>query len=444
MAQLEEQKKELDRITQLLEKRNIELAEMKEKHTKELQELDHIAKTLVRRDMILSETRLKREEELKELEKRTKELEHARKVLIDMLKEAKEAQRKIEEEKNKTKATLNSLTDGLIIFDKNERILFVNPKAEKVLNIKEKEVFNKKIRDISDCPSLSKFYETLGRKIEWTGRRYDLVLGAQTKRFFQVSVTPATIEKEAFGMIVILHDITREKEIDRMKTEFVSIAAHQLRTPLSAIKWTLRMLLDGDAGKVSVDQIDLLNKGYQSNERMIVLINDLLNISRIEEGRFIQDLSLQSLDKIIDNTISSLSGLIKKNKINLIFKKPNKQLPKIKVDKEKIELVIQNLLSNAVSYTQKGGNVTVEMKYDNMNIEVMVKDTGIGIPIEQQNRIFTKFFRADNAVLSETEGTGLGLFMCKNIIEAHGGKIWFESKQGQGSVFDFILPVNNQ
>jgi PAS domain S-box-containing protein len=372
---------------------------------------------------------------------RTKDLEDARKALINMLKDAEEARKRVEEEKSKTRAVLISLTDGLIVFDKEKRITLVNPQAEKILGLKEEQVLNKRIDRIVGFPNLTKLYQVLGREIRWTGQRYELVLEKPLRRFFQVSITPVAVQRELVGLMVILHDITREREIDRMKTEFVSIAAHQLRTPLSAIKWTLRMILDGDVGKISKEQAELLEKGYQSNERMITLINDLLNVARIEEGRFVYNPTPQSLEEIIKKTIDALSGIIEKKKLKLVFKKPKEPLPKVRVDKEKIGLVIQNLLDNAIRFNKPGGKVTVSINYDKINIRIMIQDTGIGIPDSQQDQIFSKFFRADNAVKSETEGTGLGLFICKNIIEAHGGKIWFESKEGQGTTFWFTLPL---
>lgn len=378
----------------------------------------------------------------KKIRQKTEELEIARKALVNVLEDAEEAKKGFEEEKNKTRAALVSFIDGLIVFDKNEKITLVNPEAERILGLKEKQVVNKKINQISNFPNLVQLYQALGRKIEWTGQKYELILEKPFKRFFQVLVTPVAVKKEVVGMMVILHDITRDKEIDRLKTEFVSIAAHQLRTPLSAIKWTLRMILDGDVGKISEKQADLLEKGYQSNERMITLINDLLNVARIEEGRFIYNLAPRSLEKIIQGIIDASKQSIKDKKLKIVFNKPKKPLPKVEVDEEKIRLLIQNLLDNAIRFNKPGGQVTVLIKCDKMNIEVMIKDTGIGIPNSQQNRIFTKFFRADNAIISETEGTGLGLFICKNIIEAHGGKIWFESKEGQGVTFWFTLPVS--
>ena len=243
-----------------------------------------------------------------------------------------------------------------------------------------------------------------------------------------------TTEKEKLGKLVILHDITREKIVEKMKTEFVSLAAHQLRTPLSAIKWTLRILLDGDLG-------DFLEKTYQSNERMISLINDLLDVTRIEEGRYLSKLTLVNIEEVINLVVNSYKDEIKRRKIKFEFKKPEEKMPQIMVDVEKMGLVVQNLLDNAVHYTRPGGEVIISLNRGAKDIEFSIKDTGTGIPEEQQERIFTKFFRGTNAIKMEAEGSGLGLFIAKNIIDAHNGKIWFESKQGEGTTFYFNIPI---
>jgi signal transduction histidine kinase len=239
---------------------------------------------------------------------------------------------------------------------------------------------------------------------------------------------------------MILHDVTREKAIERMKTEFVSISAHQLRTPLSAIKWTLKMFLDGDLGELTKEQREFLEKTYKSNERMINLINDLLNVTRIEEGRYLYRPVLADIVPICQSVIDSYREEIEKKNLKFEFKKP-KELPKVRVDIEKISLAIQNLLENAIRYNREGGEIEIVLKEKEKEIEFSIRDTGIGIPKDQQNRVFTKFFRAPNAMRMETEGSGLGLFITKNIIEAHGGKIWFKSEEGKGTTFYFTLPA---
>ena len=231
------------------------------------------------------------------------------------------------------------------------------------------------------------------------------------------------------------------KKGDKAKSEFVSIASHQLRTPLSAIKWILHMFLDNDLGEITLEQRDLLEKAYKSNERMIALVRDLLNVARIEEGRYLYKPTLTEIENIVEEAISLSMQEVKRKKIKLEFQKPKKRMPRAKIDVEKIKLVVQNLLDNAINYTLPGGRVTISLKYAKKEIEFKIQDTGIGIPKDQQYRIFTKFFRGANVMKIETEGSGLGLFIVKNIIKAHNGKIGFESEENKGSTFWFTLPI---
>jgi len=259
----------------------------------------------------------------------------------------------------------------------------------------------------------------------------------------EVSTIPMMRKEEKLGTLIILHDITRERMIERMKTEFVSISAHQLRTPLSAVKWTLKMILEGDLGKISKEQRTFLEKTYLSNERMINLINDLLNISRIEEGRFLYKIQKYDIVKLLERTIASLKEVALRKKLDFKFFKPEKRIPDAEVDIEKISLVFQNMIENAIHYTSPGGKVYVNIEYSPAEKKILffVKDSGIGISKNQRARVFSKFFRGSNAIKLETEGTGLGLFIAKNIIEAHGGKIWFKSQENKGTTFYFSLPI---
>jgi signal transduction histidine kinase len=239
----------------------------------------------------------------------------------------------------------------------------------------------------------------------------------------------------------LAEEIKRAKELDRMKSEFISIAAHQLRTPLSAVKWTLKMVIDGDLGSLTSEQKTFLMQGYQSNERTIRLVNDFLNVARIEEGRFGLEFSPHKLEDLIDNLLQEFSHVIKEKKIKLTFAKPRENLPQANIDPAKMRLAIQNLIDNAIKYTPEKGEVTITIKYSKLNLEVSIKDSGIGIPKSQQARLFTKFFRSENAIKNQVDGTGLGLFIVKNIIEKHGGKIWVESEENKGAIFSFIVPV---
>jgi len=235
----------------------------------------------------------------------------------------------------------------------------------------------------------------------------------------------------------------RLRVLDQMKSEFVSIAAHQLRTPLSAVKWALQMVLDGDAGELSMEQANLLKKGYANNERMITLVDGLLNVHRIETGKQIYTFQKAQIEDAIANAIEVASHSLNKRDIRIIFDRPETLLPRIVIDEEKIRSVIEGLLDNALKYMEKGF-ITVGVEDITTGIEIRVQDTGIGIPENEAPRIFSKFFRGSNAVKLSTEGSGLGLFIAKSIIERHQGTIHFVSKPGDGTTFFIRLPFTQK
>lgn len=362
-------------------------------------------------------------------------------ALLNILEDIEEARARAVEEKNKTLAIITNFTDGLLVFDKENKLLLINPVAEKFLALESAGVINKSLFGIVGVPRLKLIMEplkNLNKKIfrEEIQINKDLTL--------ELSTVPISREREAIGTLVILHDITREKLVEQMKTEFVSLAAHQLRTPLSAIKWTLRMILDGDLGKTTEEQRDFLEKTYSSNERMIDLINDLLNVTRIEEGRYLYGLTFFQFEELLEEIMNNYKSEIKRKDINFEIEKPEKKMPMIRADMEKIELAVSNLLDNAVRYTPSGGKIKIVLSHDKEKINFSIKDSGIGVPGDQQKRLFTKFFRGANAIRIETEGSGLGLFIAKNVVEAHGGKIGFESEENKGSTFHFDLPIKSK
>lgn len=370
---------------------------------------------------------------------KTKDLEKSRKALVNILEDVDEARQKAEEEKNKTISIIANFADGLLIFDQKNNIFLVNPRAEEFIGLKGEELTGKSISSLAKNAFFGELAKTTSPKLENIFReevkiRDNLVL--------EITTVPVIEQEQKIGMMLILHDVTREKMTEKMKTEFVSLSAHQLRTPLSAIKWTLRMLLDEDMGKISKKQRDFIERTYVSNERMISLINELLNITRIEEGRYLFKVSPCDIMPVIEGVIKIYKEDVAKGKdLKIEFVKLAPKVPKIMADVEKIQLAFQNILDNSVKYNKIGGKITVSLGYENNELKISVQDQGIGIPKEQQERVFTKFFRASNAMVKDTEGSGLGLFITKNIIEAHGGKIWLESEEGKGSTFSFSLPV---
>jgi len=366
---------------------------------------------------------------------RTKELKELAESLEDKV---KERTKELKEERDKTLAIITNFSDGLLLLNAKSEVELINPEAEKLLALKEAEAAGKTISGLSVFPRIKPISDLL-QKIPSKLFRKEAKI--EENLVLEVTTVPMRRGRRLLETLVILHDVAREKLIERMKTEFVSLAAHQLRTPLAAIKWTLRMMLDRELGPLNGQQKELLEKTYKSNERMVGLINDLLNVARIEEGRYIYKPTLTNLEKLVQSVVESYKQEFARKRIKFKLEKPEQPLPKVPADVEKVTLVIQNFLDNALGYTLQGGKVTAYLKYGKNEVEFFVTDTGAGIPQHQKERIFTKFFRAANVMRMETEGSGLGLFIAKNIIEAHGGRIWFESEEGKGSTFYFTLPV---
>lgn len=378
-----------------------------------------------------------------ELERRTEDLEKSRMALMNILEDTEESRKTTEEEKNKTKVIVNNFTDGLFVFDEKNQLSLINPQAEMYFKVKEEDLIYKTVSELDILSALRPLTALLKKGMKNIFRQE---IEINNNLILEISTVSTKTEEGKSGTLVILHDITREKMIEKMKTEFVSISAHQLRTPLSAIKWTLKTLLDGDLGEITKEQRGFIEKCYESNERMINLINDLLDVTRIEEGKYLYKPVLSNLELVIQFVINSHQDQLNRKKLKLEFKKLKNKIPQVLIDVEKIRLAIDNLLENSIRYTPEGGKIiiTLDCSDEKQEVEFTIQDTGVGIPKDQQGRIFSKFFRGANVIRMETEGSGLGVFLAKNIIEAHGGKIWFESEEGKGTTFYFSLPIKEE
>lgn len=238
----------------------------------------------------------------------------------------------------------------------------------------------------------------------------------------------------------VLHDISEEKEVEQLKTQFVSIASHQLRTPLSGLKWAFHMMLDGNYGPLTVEQKELLKKTLTTNDNLIRLVNDLLDVSRLEEGRFEFRFGAVDIYELTQEIVKELDANIKAGELNVGLEKPDKNAV-VEADRDKIKMVLQNIIDNAVKYTPRGGFVKVKIVPRDVSVIFSVQDTGIGIAKEDQKFIFNKFFRARNAIMLQTSGSGLGLYIAKELTKHHNGRIWFDSEENKGSTFYIQLPV---
>lgn len=240
---------------------------------------------------------------------------------------------------------------------------------------------------------------------------------------------------------MIISNIEKMAEVNKMKSEFVTIASHQLKTPIAQINWELEILLSNYKKGLDKKQLDIIRTISQSKETMARLVNDLLDVAKIDQGKLVLNRDRVNMTEIIDSVVKNNEVLAKASNVEISVIKPE-VIPEIFGDKKRIEVVTDNLVSNAVKYIRKKGFVEIKVESDEKNIIVTIKDNGMGIPDRQQGRVFQKFFRSDNAALCHTDGTGLGLYISKNIIEKSGGKMWFKSIEGLGSEFFFSLPKN--
>ena len=238
--------------------------------------------------------------------------------------------------------------------------------------------------------------------------------------------------------------VTNEKlqSLDKSKDEFISMASHQLRTPLTSVKGYVSMILDGDVGPITKEQRQLLQQAYDSSQRMVFLIGDFLNVSRLQTGKFVLELRDIDLAAIVQEEIEQLADTAKGRNIVIEYKKPSEAIT-VTGDENKLRQVMMNFIDNAIFYSL-GGKVTVQLHKEAGGVVFKVIDTGIGVPRSEQPKLFTKFFRATNARQQRPDGTGIGLYMAKKVVVAHGGTIMFSSKEGKGSTFGFKLPLKNQ
>ncbi|MBU0614127.1 PAS domain S-box protein, partial [Patescibacteria group bacterium] len=398
-----------------------------------------------------SEIEEKVKEQTSSILERQKQMQDQQTAMVNILEDVEVEKKQNALERDKLGTILLGIGDAVMVLDTDRRIQLFNKTAENISGFTASEVIGKKCFEV-----LNFIYEDTGKQ------NTDFVDGAllhgsvvkmknhtllvrKDGNKVPVADSAAPLKSDSgqiIGCVVVFRDVEEEREIDRMKTEFVSVASHQLRTPLTGVKWHLEVMLD-DATGLSPDQLDGLREAYDSNERMIKLVNDLLDVSRIETGRKF-DIKKQPSDmiKIVESVIRDNIALAEKKKINIIKCADAPESFILQVDPDKVSQVFQNLISNAIKYSHDNSTVEIGCEHNEKDVVIYVKDSGIGIPEKDQKNIFGKFFRAENATSIQADGNGLGLYIAKSIVEAHGGKIWFESILEKGTTFYFTLPMN--
>jgi len=352
-------------------------------------------------------------------------------------------------EKALADAVFLSIGDGVIATNEEGKIQRINKAALDILGYKEHEILGKWFPQVVvSITEDNKIVPPLERGITRsviTGKTISERTFYKTKSNkrlpVSVTVSPIMMNDRPLGAIEVFRDITQEYEVDRMKSEFISIASHQLRTPLSAIHTYSEMLFSGYAGKLTKEQQNFMKIILSSIDRMNELITTLLDISKIESGQLQINSSKVNYNKVVKSIIDEFSAQANSKQISLTFKKPEDPVQVI-ADPLLLMEVCANLVSNALKYTPVEGEVAVTLKQKEGTVVLSVKDTGYGIPRSSQANMFSKFFRAGNVLQKETYGTGLGLYMVKLIANTMGGEVWFKSRENKGSTFYFSLPAD--
>lgn len=295
----------------------------------------------------------------------------------------------------------------------------------------------------------------------WQGResRVKLLIeeaNFRTKQILELEKVNQELEKKNRELYAKELELTMANShlqtLEQAKSKFISVTTHQLRTPLAAVKWTLDMATKGELGAVDEEQKKFLGQGLTSINRVISIVNDLLKVDSIDTSREEYSFKPTDIVKLLDDVFFEFSNQASMKKIKLVVRKPDKTLPHVDIDDDKIRMVLENLIDNAIKYTPEGGQVTVQLSDARINnvegsLEVSVSDSGIGIPQGESNKVFQKFFRAANAIKNEPDGSGLGLFIAHDIVEKHKGSIWFKTETGsgqQGTTFSFTLPLHQK
>jgi two-component system phosphate regulon sensor histidine kinase PhoR len=330
----------------------------------------------------------------------------------------------------------NSMIEGLLLLDQDARIQLANRAFIELFGV-EADVRGKTVLEVVRQHELDKLIETVAAQKQVLG--YELKLGGLSERWLQINAAGIfNGDGQKQGTILVFHDLTRLKQLERTREEFVANVSHELRTPLSLIKGYVETLLDGAKDNPEVET-KFLQTIQRNSERLQFLIEDLLTISELESGRLKMNLQSLRLRTLVDRVLEDFKTQAESRRVELKNLMPDLTA---RGDSDRLQQVLGNLIANAIKYGRDGGHVSVSGQLLNRSsIELCVQDDGPGIPTESLERIFERFYRVDKARSREQGGTGLGLSIVKHIVQSHGGKVWAKSELGQGAAFYFTLPA---
>jgi len=383
-----------------------------------------------------------------ELEKANLELSASQESVLRALEDVEQEKVLAERERERSETILHSIGDGVFVVGRNGKLIMVNTAAERLVGSNDEQgigrLYSEHFRLVLEGSSnqVDDFVAESMRSGRITRASRGTVLMTSGGQEIPVTVSSAPLADDrgvVFGAVAVIRDETKERKVDRAKTEFISVASHQLRTPLSSMKWLLEMLETTDQDKLNDQQKEYLALLRRSCGRMTKLVNELLNAYQTENGQIALNPRLTDLDILCRTAIDEVRLAATAKNLNLTMN--TCELGSACIDPKLVCNALQNLLANAVIYTPDGGQVEVGGSRKNGEVVIFVKDSGIGVPEHQHEKIFRKFFRGDNVTLMDTDGAGLGLYVVKSIVESSGGRVWLESQEGQGSQFYISLPI---
>jgi len=370
--------------------------------------------------------------------------------MTDALRQIEESNRTLERVTAIDEATISSIGEAVLIVDQDGRIVRANPSSGRVLGINQEDIIGREITDKLSFEKQSEdgkilerqeivIYQSIQHR-SINDETYKITQPGGKVLYAQMTASPLVVSGEVYGAVVVVRDVTVEVGVDKAKSEFVSIASHQLRTPLSTINWYLEMVIAGDFGTLNDEQKEFIEEAYGAGKRMGDLINALLNASRLDVGVVaIEPEDSVDIKELLKGVLVDLEAKIASKGI-VIKQLIDDTVHPMSLDTRIMDIIFLNLLTNAVKYSPSGSSVEIRGTIEGRYLKIEVSDQGYGIPANAQEKIFTKMFRADNAVEQEPDGNGLGLYIIKTIVETLGGSISFVSKEGQGTTFTVRIP----
>ncbi len=375
--------------------------------------------------------------------------EDRKRALLNILEDARALEQSLRDERERLTTVLSSIGEGLFVVDDHFCITLINPIALNFFGRTARDVIGKNVHDVVKVWNKDTEIADALRPVERVMMEKNTVIitldddmyyVAHGGKKVPISLTATALGTEGvLGVVVVFRDITIEKQLDETKSGFISVASHQLRTPLTSIRWYAEMLLNGDMGELTIDQKDFAQQIYDGAVRLYSTIDMLLSITRIEAGNVLEQASEIDFNAFIQKIVTDMKPLFEQKELKVVT---NFSLSArfVYIDTFMLREVFSNLIANSIRYTNNTGEIIISVVDANDELKVSISDNGIGIPANQRTRVFSKFFRADNAMRKAPDGTGLGLALVKGFIEKWGGRIWFDSEEGKGTTFYFTIP----